>query len=118
MRSAARLRAEREADWWLPVAAHPGRTSGRRRMDHADARDLAAGHRRATTSLAIAGEISLDRALLDYTKALTARAHPCVCVPQARLGGPVRRFFTASAPQALRRSRPFILIGLLSRGLI
>ncbi len=87
-------------------------------MDHADARDLAAGHRRATSSPAIGREISLDRALLDYTEALTARAHPCVCVPQARLGGPVRRFFTASAPQALRRSRPFILIGLLCRGLI
>lgn len=114
----ARFRAEREADWRLleSLVAQAERR-GLQRMDFAAARDLAASYRRATTSLAIAREISLDRALLDYLEALTARAYLCVYAPQERLGGLVRRFFTASAPQALRRSWLFILIGFLCMGL-
>ena len=114
----ARFRAEREADWQqleLLVAAAERR--GLHRMDFAAARDLAAGYRRATTSLAIAREISLDRALLDYLEALTARAYLCVYAPQQRAGGVVRRFFAVSAPQAMRRSWMFIVLGFLCLGL-
>jgi uncharacterized membrane protein SpoIIM required for sporulation len=114
----ARFRAEREADWrLLETLVTQAERRGLHRMDYAAARDLAASYRRATTSLAIAREISLDRALLDYLEALTARAYLCVYAPQERLGGLVRRFFTASAPQALRRSWAFILIGFLCMGL-
>lgn len=114
----ARFRAEREADWrLLKSLVTQAERRGLQRMDYAAARDLAASYRRATTSLAIAREISLDRALLDYLEALTARAYLCVYAPQERLGGLVRRFFTASAPQALRRSWLFILIGFLCMGL-
>jgi uncharacterized membrane protein SpoIIM required for sporulation len=114
----ARFRAEREADWQLLeklVAEAEGR--GLHRMEFSAARDLAASYRRATTSLAIAREISLDRALLDYLEALTARAYLCVYAPQARVGGLVRRFFAASAPKAIRRSWVFIAIGFLCMGL-
>jgi uncharacterized membrane protein SpoIIM required for sporulation len=114
----ARFRAEREADWrLLESLVTQAERRGLQRMDYAAARDLAASYRRATTSLAIAREISLDRALLDYLEALTARAYLCVYAPQERLGGLVRRFFTASAPQALRRSWLFILVGFLCMGL-
>lgn len=114
----ARFRAEREADWrLLESLVTQSERRGLHRMDFAAARDLAASYRRATTSLAIAREISLDRALLDYLEALTARAYLCVYAPQERLGGLVRRFFAASAPQALRRSWAFILIGFLCMGL-
>lgn len=114
----ARFRAEREADWrLLESLVTQAERRGLHRMDYSAARDLAASYRRATTSLAIAREISLDRALLDYLEALTARAYLCVYAPQERLGGLVRRFFTASAPQALRRSWAFILVGLLCMGL-
>lgn len=114
----ARFRAEREADWrLLESLVTQAERRGLHRMDFAAARDLAASYRRATTSLAIAREISLDRALLAYLEALTARAYLCVYAPQERLGGLVRRFFTASAPQALRRSWAFILIGFLCMGL-
>jgi uncharacterized membrane protein SpoIIM required for sporulation len=114
----ARFRAEREADWrLLETLVTQAERRGLHRMDFAAARDLAASYRRATTSLAIAREISLDRALLDYLEALTARAYLCVYAPQERLGGLVRRFFTASAPQALRRSWIFVLIGFLCMGL-
>ena len=114
----ARFRAEREADWrLLESLVTQAERRGLHRMDYSAARDLAASYRRATTSLAIAREISLDRALLDYLEALTARAYLCVYAPQERLGGLVRRFFTASAPQALRRSWVFILVGFLCMGL-
>lgn len=114
----ARFRAEREADWrLLESLVTQAEKRGLQRMDFASARDLAASYRRATTSLAIAREISLDRALLDYLEALTARAYLCVYAPQERLGGLVYRFFTASAPQALRRSWAFILAGVLCMGL-
>lgn len=114
----ARFRAEREADWrLLESLVTQAERRGLHRMDFASARDLAASYRRATTSLAIAREISLDRALLDYLEALTARAYLCVYAPQERLGGLLRRFFTTSAPQALRRSWLFILIGFLCMGL-
>jgi uncharacterized membrane protein SpoIIM required for sporulation len=117
MRS-ARFRAEREADWrLLEGLVIQAEQRGLHRMDYAAARDLAASYRRATTSLAIAREISLDKALLDYLEALTARAYLCVYAPQERLGGLMRRFFTASAPQALRRSWAFIALGFLCMGL-
>jgi uncharacterized membrane protein SpoIIM required for sporulation len=114
----ARFRAEREDDWRrLESLVTQAERRGLQRMDFTAARDLAASYRRATTSLAIAREISLDRALLDYLEALTARAYLCVYAPQERLGGLVRRFFTASAPQALRRSWIFILAGFLCMAL-
>jgi uncharacterized membrane protein SpoIIM required for sporulation len=114
----ARFRAEREADWQLleKLVAEAERL-GLHRMDFAQARDLSASYRRATTSLAIAREISLDRALLEYLEALTARAYLSVYAPQERVGGLVRRFFAASAPQAIRRSWVFIAIGFLCMGL-
>lgn len=114
----ARFRAEREADWRrLESLVSEAETRGLHRMDYAAARDLAAGYRRATTSLAIAREISLDKALLDYLEALTARAYLSVYAPQERLGGLIGRFFVRSAPQAMRRSWLFILIGFLCLGL-
>jgi uncharacterized membrane protein SpoIIM required for sporulation len=114
----ARFRAEREADWrQLELLVAAAERRGLHRMDFAAARDLAAGYRRATTSLAIAREISLDRALLDYLEALTARAYLCVYAPQQRAGGIVRRFFAVSAPQAMRRSWVFIALGFLCLGL-
>jgi uncharacterized membrane protein SpoIIM required for sporulation len=117
MRS-ARFRKEREADWRrlenLVLAAE---RRGLQRMDFADARDLASLYRQATTSLAIAREISLDKALLGYLEALTARAYLCVYAPQERLGGLVSRFLSSGAPQAMRRSWLYILLGFLCMGL-
>ena len=117
MRS-ARFRAEREADWrLLESLVTEAEQRGLHRMEFSAARDLAASYRRATTSLAIAREISLDRALLEYLEALTARAYLCVHAPQERLGGLIRRFFATSAPQAMRRSSVFVALGFLCMGL-
>ena len=117
MRS-ARFRREREADWQrLEKLVLAAESRGVQHMDFAEARDLASLYRQATTSLAIAREISLDKALLGYLEALTARAYLCVYAPQERLGGVFQRFFAYGAPQAMRRSWPFLLIGFLCMGL-
>ncbi len=117
MRS-ARFRTEREADWLrLEALVRQAERGGLQGMTFTETRDLASLYRQATTSLAIAREISLDKALLRYLEALTARAYLCVYAPQERLGGLFRRFLTAGAPQAMRRSWPFLLAGFLCMGL-
>ena len=113
-----RFRQEREADWKrLEQLVKQAEQRGLHRMSFADTRDLAALYKQTTTSLAIAREISLDRALLQYLEALTARAYLTVYAPQGRIGGIVSRFFRKGAPQAMRRSAIYILIGFLSMGL-
>ncbi|MES0883745.1 stage II sporulation protein M [Roseibium sp. SCP14] len=117
MRS-ARFRKEREADWQrLETLVLRAERNGLQRMSFAETRDLASLYRQATTSLAIAREISLDKALLGYLEALTARAYLCVYAPQQRLGGLFQRFMTEGAPQAMRRSWLYILLGFLFLGL-
>ncbi|MET1415954.1 stage II sporulation protein M [Roseibium sp. HPY-6] len=117
MRS-ARFRKEREADWQrLEKLVLAAESRGLQHMDFAEARDLASLYRQATTSLSIAREISLDKALLGYLEALTSRAYLCVYAPQERLGGLFQKFFAYSAPRAMRRSWFFILLGFLCMGL-
>ncbi len=114
----ARFRREREADLnRLEALVAQAERQGLHRMSFAEARDLAALYRQATSSLAIAREISLDKALLDYLEALTARAYLTVYAPQDRLGGLLRRFFATGAPKAMRASWLFIALGFLSLGL-
>lgn len=110
----ARFRQEREADWRrLEELVATAETQGLHRMNFEAARDLATLYRQATTSLAIAREISLDRALLEYLEALTARAYLSVYAPQERVGGLIQRFLVQGASQAIRRSWVFLLIGFL-----
>lgn len=117
MRS-ARFRKEREDDWRrLETLVTSVEKRGLHRMSFDAARDLAALYRQATTSLAIAREISLDKGLLDYLEALTARAYLSVYAPQESLRGSIKRFFSETAPQAMRRSWAFIIAGFMCLGL-
>lgn len=114
----ARFRQEREADWRkLEALVTEAETKGLQSMSFAAARDLAQLYRQATTSLAIAREISLDRALLAYLEALTARAYLSVYAPQESVGGLFKRFFLESAPRAMRASWLFVLLGFVAMGL-
>ena len=114
----ARFREEREADWTrLETLVTKAERGGAQSLTFVEARDLATLYRQSTTSLAIAREISLDKSLLDYLEALAARAYLTVYAPQERLGGVFGRFFRQSAPQAMRRSVLFILLGVFSMGL-
>lgn len=111
----SRFRAEREADWRrLEALVQEAERHGIHNMDFSSARDLSELYRQATTWLAIAREISLDKALLEYLEALTARAYLSVYAPQERIGGVFRRFVTSSAPIAMRRSWAFLLLGFLT----
>lgn len=114
----ARFREEREQDWIkLEELLKKTERGGVQSLRFEEARDLASLYRQATTSLAIAREISLDRALLQYLEALTARAYLSVYAPQERLGGVIGRFFASSGPRAMRRSWLFIAAGFLCMGL-
>ena len=117
MRS-ARFRQEREGDWRrLETLITAAERNGLQSMSFSETRDMSNLYRQATTSLAIAREISLDKALLDYLEALTARAYLSVYAPQERLGGIFSRFFARSAPQAMRRSAIYVLAGFVCMGL-
>ncbi len=114
----ARFRAEREtALRQLELLVTKAEKQGLKTLSFAEARDLAALYRQATSSLAIAREISLDKALLDYLEALTARAYLMVYAPQERLGGLFRRFLAEGAPRAMRASWRFVALGFLALGL-
>ena len=106
----ARFRAEREEGWArLEALVTKAERRGAQSLNFTEARDLASHYRQATTSLAIAREISLDKALLDYLEALAARAYLSVYAPQERLGGVFGRFFTKTAPSISSiRFRSFI----------
>ncbi|MEM6489703.1 MAG: stage II sporulation protein M [Pseudomonadota bacterium] len=109
----ARFRAERERGWRrLEQLVTLCESRGPRALSFADARELAELYRQAATSLSVAREISLDRSLLNYLEALTARAYLAVYAPQESLGGLFSRFFRQRAPQAMRALAPFILAGL------
>ena len=101
----ARFRAQREADWRaLEALVERHERGGGARMELDQAQDLARLYRRAVNSLAAAREISLDKALLAYLESLVQRAYLAVYAPQESLRGIAARFFTRSAPRALRAS--------------
>lgn len=114
----SRFRRQREADW-RALEELLGETDrgGTRSLSFEQARRLATLYRQACTSLSVAREISLDRALLTYLEALVARAYLSVYAPQDRLGNLIGRFFVYGAPGAARRSVFHILAGLLLLGL-
>lgn len=111
----ARFRAEREDDWRrLSLIVTRAENHGVHALSFEDARDMAALYRQAVNSLSVAREISLDKSLLNYLEALTARAYLAVYAPQETLAGLFRRFFLVSAPQAMRRSAFYIFLGFLA----
>ena len=113
-----RFREEREDDLKrLEALVLRAEKAGLQNMSHDDARDLAALYRQATSTLAIAREISLDKGLVEYLEALTARAYLSVYAPQETLGGLFGRFFRSSAPQAMRRCWFYVIMGLACMGL-
>lgn len=112
-----RFRRAREADWRrLEAILAVAERRGARALDFEQARDLATLYRQACTALSVAREISLDRALLDYLEALTARAYLAVYAPQETLAGVFGRFL-ATAPAAVRRSAGHVALAALAMAL-
>lgn len=108
----ARFRAEREGDWKrLEGLVRKVESSGVRSLSYHDARDLASTYRQTISSLSVAREISLDRALLDYLDNLSARAYLVIYAPQGSVNGLVMRLLRFGIPQAVRRCSMPLLIG-------
>ncbi|WP_128293105.1 stage II sporulation protein M [Afifella aestuarii] len=107
----SRFRAEREAGWQrLAAIVAAAEKRGLSKLDFDDARDLVPLYRQAIASLSVAREISLDASVVDYLESLCARAYLLIYAPRETLRGLFTRFFTRSAPQAVRRSAMVILI--------
>lgn len=107
----ARFRREREADWRrLEALVARSEQRGPKSLSFQDAADLARLYRQTVASLSVARSISLDRALLAYLEALTARAYLVVYAPAESLAGLLGRFFRHGAPAAVRQSFPFIVL--------
>lgn len=100
-----RFRQEREADWRkLETIVGRAERQGVAALDFDSALQLAELYRQVVASLSVAREISLDKSLLDYLESLCCRAYLAVYAPQETLRGLGWRFFSAGAPQAIRRS--------------
>mgnify|MGYP000162142815 CR=1 FL=1 len=114
----ARFREQREADWLalekLVARAERGAAA---KLSFEESRELARLYRSTTTSLSVARDISLDKALLAYLEALVARAYIAVYAPQETLSGVVSRFFLRSGPRAMRRSWIGIMMGFVAMAL-
>ncbi len=111
----ARFRKEREADWVrLDRIVEQTERGGVQSLSFEDARDLSQLYRQSVTSLSVAREISLDKALQEYLEALCCRAYLAVYSPQESIRGTVTRFLTQSGPAAMRRSGPAILLSFIS----
>lgn len=98
-----RFRLEREVDWQRLDAIVTALEKGRpgRISDH-DLLDLPVLYRKATSSLAVARETSLDAAALDYLEALVRRAWFQIYGPRVGLFGWLRRFFGGGWSAAVR----------------
>ncbi|MEN3793708.1 stage II sporulation protein M [Fulvimarina sp. MAC3] len=107
----SRFREEREHDWQrLAAIVEKGEKRGLSQLGYEDARDLVLLYRQAANSLSVAREISLDKGVITYLESLCGRAYLLVYAPGESLRGLVTRFFTRSAPNAIRRSWPMIAV--------
>lgn len=111
----ARFRAEREADWRrLEALVATVDKRGLTALSFEEAQALAHLYRSAVNSLSVAREISLDRALLTYLEVLCARAYLAVYAPAEGFQGLLRRFLRVSAPAAVRRCWPEIVLAAVT----
>ncbi|MBK8976705.1 MAG: stage II sporulation protein M [Planctomycetes bacterium] len=112
LRSVA-FRRDREASW-----QRLERLVGRIERDGIDSLgeselvELPTLHRAAVSSLSVARAISLDRSLLEYLEALTARSHFCVHATPSDPWRAFVAFWTAGFAAAVRRSAGPVLVAL------
>lgn len=98
-----RFRIEREADWRRLETILAEMEKGRlRRISDADLMALPALYRTAASSLAVAREISLEEAMLDYLEGLVQRAWFQVYGPRSGAVAWFRNFLRTGWPGAVR----------------
>jgi uncharacterized membrane protein SpoIIM required for sporulation len=112
--SVSAFRAEREADWQrletLVAAVEKGSL---RSLSADDLLQLPLLYRATLSSLSVARETSLDKALVDYLESLSARAFFAVHGRRQPLGRWARRFFAHDLPAAMRAILPETLVAAL-----
>jgi uncharacterized membrane protein SpoIIM required for sporulation len=102
----AEFRREREVQWRrLQKLVERVERAGIRSLSAHDLIDLPVLHRAAVSSLSVARTVSLDRNVLAYLEALTARSHFCVYGLRRRLGPALYEFFALRFPAAVRAAR-------------
>lgn len=102
LKSAA-FRAEREASWReLEALLARLERRGLRALSPAELSRLPTLYRAALSSLSVARAISLDRNLLDYLEALSARAYLAVYGTRRHLAEALADFFLRRFPRAVR----------------
>lgn len=103
MQSVRRFRAEREPVWMrLEALLDKAQKGSLRRLDDDELAELPVLYRATLSSLSVARDTSLDKALIDYLEALSARAYFFVYGTRARLGAEIARFFGQEWPAAAR----------------
>lgn len=98
-----RFRLERETDWQrLDNIVTALEKNSARRIDDDDLLDMPVLYRKATSSLAVARETSLDAATLAYLESLVRRAWYQLYGPRIGLFGWLRKFFAGGWSAAVR----------------
>ena len=112
--SVSAFRAEREADWQrLETLVATVEKGSLRSLSADDLLQLPLLYRAALSSLSVARETSLDKALVDYLESLGARAFFAVHGRRQPLGRWSRRFFAHDLPAAMRAILPETLLASL-----
>jgi uncharacterized membrane protein SpoIIM required for sporulation len=97
------FRREREASWReLQALVERIERGGPSGLSPVELGRLPVLYRSALSSLSVARAIALDRSLLEYLEALSARAYFCVYAPQGRLRQLAGWFLSSGFPRALR----------------
>ena len=100
--SVRRFRAEREPTWERLEDLLDRAQKGLARLDDDELAELPVLYRATLSSLSVARDTSLDKALVAYLEALSARAYFFVYGTRARLSAEVLRFFARDWPAAAR----------------
>jgi uncharacterized membrane protein SpoIIM required for sporulation len=108
------FRREREATW-RELAALLERVEGRglRDLSGEELHRLPVLYRATVSSLSVARAISLDRNVVDYLEALTARAYIAVYGSRLTLRRALAAYFLRDFPRAVRRYRRHLAVAAL-----
>lgn len=105
------FRHQHQATWReLEALTDRALHGGLRRLESAELARLPVLYRQVVASLAVARATALDRALVEYLEALTARAHVAVYAGRRPGTRPIRRLLFRTFPAALRSSGAAIAI--------
>jgi uncharacterized membrane protein SpoIIM required for sporulation len=109
------FRRDREASWRrLESLCARVESRGIGTLGERELLELPTLHRAAVSALSVARAISLDRALLEYLEALTARSHTCVHGIRQDLGRALFEFATRTFPAAVRAAAPQVMLAGLA----